>query len=50
MLLMAFWASQIIAVPFFVGGWKLYLLEISLYANFGTHWSGLSAERPSETV
>lgn len=49
-LLMAFWLSQIIAVPFFVNGWKLYLLEISLYANFVGHWSGLSAERPSETI
>ena len=45
---MCLWLSQIIAVPFFVSGWKMYLLEISLYANFATHWSGLSAERPTE--
>jgi hypothetical protein len=48
--MMVFWFSQIIIVPFFVSGWKLYLLEISLYANFVGHWSGLSAERPSEIV
>lgn len=47
-VMMAFWFSQMVAVPFFVSGWKLYLLEISLYANFVGHWSGLSAERPTE--
>lgn len=42
------WLGNIIAIPFFVSGWKLYLLEISLYANFVSHWSGYSAERPTE--
>lgn len=42
------WLGNIIAIPFFVSGWKLYLLEISLYANFVGHWSGYSAERPTE--
>lgn len=42
------WLANIIAVPFFVNGWKMYLLEISLYANFVGHWSGYSAERPTE--
>lgn len=50
LLLMLFWLAQIIAVPLFIRGWRLYLLEISLYANFVGHWSGLSAERPTEVA
>jgi hypothetical protein len=30
--------------------WKMYLVEISLAANFIGHWSGLSAERPTEVI
>jgi hypothetical protein len=46
--MMLVWLSQIVVVPFVIQGWRLYLLEISLYANFVGHWSGWSAERPSE--
>jgi hypothetical protein len=28
--------------------WKLYLIEISLWANIATHLAGYSAERPTE--
>jgi hypothetical protein len=50
LLLMAFWGSQVIvvAVVTWPWDWKTYLLEISLYANFVGHWSGFSAERPTE--
>lgn len=48
---MAIWAANGIAAPFFVHKpWVLYLLEISIYANFVGHWSGFSAERPSEVT
>lgn len=46
--MMVFWLGNMVIVPFYVHGWKLYLLEISQYANFVGHWSGWSAERPSE--
>jgi hypothetical protein len=49
-LAMTFWAAQMVTVVFIIGGWRLYLLEISLWANFASHWAGLSAERPSETI
>jgi hypothetical protein len=49
--MMMFWGIQMVAVPFLMPmDWRAYLLEISLYANFGTHWSGWSAERPSEVA
>lgn len=48
---MAFWGVQMVGVIPIIGmNWKLYLLEISLAANFISHWAGLSAERPSEIV
>lgn len=47
---MVFWGIQMIGSVFLIGGWKLYLLEISQYANFVGHWSGWSAERPTEVV
>lgn len=51
MLGMVFWGAQMIAVLFIMDfGWKLYLLEISLAANFIGHASGVSAERPSEVT
>jgi hypothetical protein len=46
---MAFWAVQMVGaavlMPF---DWRLYLLEISLAANFLTNLAGWSAERPTE--
>ena len=46
---MVFWGGHMIAAPFFIHTlWILYLLEISQYANFVGHWSGWSAERPTE--
>jgi hypothetical protein len=47
---MAFWGAQMLGSPLLIGGWRLYLLEISQYANFVGHWSGFSAERPSEVT
>jgi hypothetical protein len=46
------WSAQAVAVlilmwPF---DWKLYLIEISLWANIATHLSGYSAERPTEIL
>jgi hypothetical protein len=47
---MVFWGVQMVLSPLIIGGWRLYLLEISQYANFVGHWSGLSAERPTEVA
>lgn len=47
---MVVWGAQMVGSVFVIGGWKLYLLEISQYANFVGHWSGWSAERPTEVV
>jgi hypothetical protein len=47
--MMAFWGVQMFVVLFVMAfDWRLYLLELSLYANFVGHWSGWSAERPTE--
>lgn len=47
--LAGFWFAQMVACLVVVDrDWKLYLLEISLWANFATHIAGWSAERPSE--
>ena len=40
--------NGVIAAMYVEWGWKLYLLEISIYANFVGHWSGFSAETPVE--
>jgi 1,4-dihydroxy-2-naphthoate octaprenyltransferase len=47
---MAFWGLQMIAVAILMWpwDWRTYLLSMSLYANFVGHWSGYSAERPTE--
>lgn len=47
---MTIWAAQIItvAVVMWPWDWRVYLIEISLYANFASNWSGWSAERPKE--
>lgn len=46
---MLFWGTQMVAVAFIMdGGWELYLVEISLAANFISNWAGWSAERPVE--
>lgn len=48
---MIFWGIQIILVAFLMKwDWKMYLLEISLWANFASHWAGYSAEKPSPVV
>lgn len=48
--LAAFWTAQAIAVVplMWPPDWRMYLLEISLWANIATHLAGYSAERPSE--
>lgn len=47
--LMAFWALNAIVVWFLPQSWRIpYLIICSIYANFVGHWSGWSAERPSE--
>lgn len=47
----AFWAAQMVGCVLLLPlDWRLYLLEISLWANFATHVAGWSAERPSEIV
>jgi len=47
--MMACWAAQMVALPFVMPlDWRIYVLELSLYANFATNWSGWSAERPTE--
>ncbi len=49
--LMAFWAIQLVLVWFMPVSWSIpYLAVVSIYANFVGHWSGWSAERPTETV
>lgn len=47
---MLVWAAQmaVVAVVMWPWDWRAYLVEISLYANFASNWSGYSAERPSE--
>lgn len=47
--MMIFWAANLIAVWFMPKEWRIpYLVIVSIYANFVGHWSGYSAERPSE--
>lgn len=47
--LMVFWAINAIVVRFIPHEWRIaYLVIVSIYANFVGHWSGWSAERPTE--
>lgn len=49
--LMAFWATQFVLVWFLPASWRVpYLVQVSIYANFVGHWSGWSAERPTEVA
>lgn len=49
--LAAFWFVQMLGCGVIMEwDWKLYLLEISLAANFATHLAGYSAERPTEVA
>ena len=50
--LAAFWTVQAVVVAYLMWpmDWKLYLVEISLWANIATHLSGYSAERPTEIL
>lgn len=44
-----FWAVNLAAVWFIPQSARIsYLIVVSIYANFVGHWSGWSAERPSE--
>jgi len=46
---MCFWIANGVGVWFLPPGWRIpYLIVVSIYANFVGHWSGLSAERPTE--
>jgi len=49
--LMGFWAVNMVVIVYLYGGTDpriLYLMIVSIYANFVGHWSGWSAERHSE--
>lgn len=47
--LMMFWAANLGVVWLLPESWRIpYLICVSIYANFVGHWSGWSAERPSE--
>lgn len=46
---MTFWLTQFGLVWLLPASWRVpYLVVVSIYANFVGHWSGYSAERPSE--
>lgn len=49
-VLAGFWTVQAVAVVYLMWppDWKMYLVEISLWANIATHLAGYSAERPTE--
>jgi hypothetical protein len=48
---MGFWfVNGVVSAVLVHKPWILYLLEISIYANFVGHWSGWSAERPTEVT
>lgn len=50
-IMMAFWAINLGAVWFIPESLRIpYLMLVSIYANFVGHWSGWSAERPTEIV
>lgn len=47
--MMGFWVVNAIVVWFIPPSWRIpYLIVCSIYANFVGHWSGFSAERPTE--
>ncbi len=47
--MMVFWAISLALVWFLPEPWRIpYLMVVSIYANFVGHWSGWSAERPTE--
>lgn len=49
LFMMIFWAINAVVVWFIPHSWRIpYLIIVSIYANFVGHWSGLSAERPTE--
>lgn len=49
LLMMVFWAINAVVVWFIPSSWRIsYLVIVSIYANFVGHWSGYSAERPTE--
>jgi len=48
-VLMIVWAAQLGLVWFLPASFRIpYLMIVSIYANFVGHWSGWSAERPTE--
>ena len=49
--LMVFWATNLVWFWFLPSSWRIpYLIVISIYAIVVGHWSGWSAERPTEIV
>lgn len=49
--MMLFWATNFIWVWFLTPSARIpYLMVVSIYANFVGHWSGWSAERPTEVA
>ncbi len=47
--MMAFWGINLVGVWLLPEPWRIpYLICVSIYANFVGHWSGWSAERPTE--
>lgn len=48
-ILMAVWAVQMVAVWFLPTSMRvMYLVLVSIYANFVGHWGAYSAETPVE--
>lgn len=49
--MMCFWITQLAVVWFLPASWRVpYLIVVSIYANIVGHWSGWSAERPTEVA
>ena len=49
LIMMVFWVINGIVIWFVPASWRIpYLVVVSIYANFVGHWSGYSAERPTE--
>ncbi len=49
--MMVFWALNFPGFFLMPRAWQIiYIALCSIYANFVGHWSGWSAERPTETV
>lgn len=49
--MMVFWAVNAGVVWLLPPSWRIpYLIVCSIYANFVGHWSGWSAERPTEVA